>query len=334
MTFHLLFALLGVVGGVWALYYGGNEFVRGASLLATRLRVSPLAVGLTVVAMGTSAPEFFVSFLAALQGHPSIAVGNVVGSNVANVLLILGVASLLAPVMKEAQLFTFDFPWLFFSYLLVFIGVIVYYPSSYGAFARWAGGLLLLSLAAYLTLLYRKSKKEQRLQEELLKAEGLVEDVHERTVSLSRIVVRLFLGLSFLLLGSEALIRGSTWLAREVLHVSERFISLTVIAIGTSLPELVTSIVASTKDENEISLGNIVGSNIFNVMGVLGVSAVLSPLHVSLPEFWYDYGMMCLSSALLVVLLKRRGRVGRPAGAGFLLLYTGYIVLLYFTRFQ
>ncbi|MEM5947762.1 calcium/sodium antiporter [Spirochaetia bacterium 38H-sp] len=316
--------------GIAGLYWGGDFFISGASSLAKRFNISPLIIGLTVVAMGTSAPEFFVSGIAALSGHPTLSLGNVIGSNIANILLILGIVSIFHIISGNRQLIVFDFPWLFFSYILLLIGVIIFASAKASVLNIWLGLPMFCSLIIYLYILYRKAKKEgEAVLQERLEIDA-VDDTSQKSIPI--IFVLIVFGFSMLLAGSNMLINSAIWFAREVFNVSERFISLTVIAFGTSLPELVTSVVAAAKKESDISIGNIVGSNIFNTLGVAGFSAILAPLPVVFPAFWIDFAVMLGASVLLFLFLFLFKRVSIKAGFLFIILYVLYIAYLYNTR--
>ncbi|MFN3261439.1 MAG: calcium/sodium antiporter [Pikeienuella sp.] len=299
--------VLMIVGGFALLVLGGEGLVRGAAALALRAGLSPLLIGLTIVGFGTSTPELLTSVEAALAGSPGIAVGNVVGSNLCNILLILGLAALIRPVTVAGPAFRRDGAALALSALLG-AGVLLM-----GDVGRLAGFALVAALALYLTLAWRGEQAEPELPE---------------TGGLGAPAAAAFVagGLALLMAGAKLLVIGAVDLAAG-LGVSEAVIGVTIVAIGTSLPELVTSLVAAARRQGDIAFGNIVGSNIFNILGILGATALVQPLVPPAEILSFDLWAMLGATAALVV-LGLTGRIGRLAGGAMLVAYLAYLATL------
>ena len=263
--------ILFVLGGLLGLVLGGEYLVRGAVALAQRVGLSPLVIGLTVVGFGTSAPELVTSVQAALLGAPDIALGNVVGSNIANILLILGLAAVIAPVAISGRSFARDGTVMLAASLLCLGTVLL------GQVDRLAGGVALVGLAAYLIYTFRSDRSGAEPMEPL-------PDQAPSWLAL----VWLLGGLLLTILSARFLITGAVALAQAV-GLSEAVIGLTIVAVGTSMPELVTSVIAARRGQSDVALGNVVGSNIFNILGVLGITALIQPVgavsytHLTLP---------------------------------------------------
>ncbi|MCB1473325.1 MAG: calcium/sodium antiporter [Rhodobiaceae bacterium] len=293
-----------IVAGLLLLLAGGEALVRGAVALALRLGVSPLMIGLTVVGFGTSMPELVTSIQAGAVGSPGIAIGNIVGSNIANILLILGIAALLAPIAINRGALLRDGAFMIGSALL-FAGLC--YAGRLGAFA---GVTLLASLAGYLLLLWRqeRSKPASELDTQVSEAVAITRG------SLAYALALTLGGIAVLVLGARLLVFGSIDLARD-LGISETVIGLTVVAIGTSLPELATSVVAAIRKQPDVAFGNIVGSNIFNVLGIAGVLALVTPVDVPAPMLATDIPIMLAVSAALVFVAWTGSRIVRLEGA-------------------
>lgn len=288
--------------------------VRGAVGVARRVGLSPLIIGLTVVAIGTSAPELVTTLTATLEGAPDLALGNVIGSNLANMLLILGVAALIKPVACAPKVIGRD------GTMVLVATVLFVAMAKTGVFVFWDGIVLLAVLALYLGLTYQA---ERRIESESLHAKEVeeVSGVPERAL-----IVTLFLfgGLIGTVLGAELLVDGGVAVA-ESLGVSKTVIGLTLVAIGTSLPELAIVVVASMRGHSDVALGNILGSNIFNLLGITGVVAVVAPLEVSESLLQFDLWLLLFVTALLLPLLLSGGRLSRREGTLLLLLYAGFL---------
>jgi cation:H+ antiporter len=308
--------VLYALGGLILLYLGGESLVRGASALASRMGVSSLAIGLTVVAFGTSAPELVVSVDAALSGANDISVGNVVGSNIANIALILGLASLLRPLHVNAKIVRLDAP------VMTLVTLALVGALANGVASRLEGSLLLIGLGAYVVFTFWEARRESEpvLEEFASAAPDL--QMSGRTSAILVVV-----GLGLLVAGGHLLVNAAVDLA-TAMHVSQATIGLTIVAVGTSLPELAATVVASLRGHGDIAVGNVVGSNIFNVLGVIGATAVIHPLE-SGGIGWIDLGVMVALTGALMVLLYSRLELGRAMG-GFLLasyvLYTSWLL--------
>ena len=309
-----------VLGGFVLLFGGGEWLVRGAVGVARRLKISPLLIGLTIVAFCTSAPELLVSLEAATQGQPDISIGNVVGSNIANVLLILGAASLIWPIKVDRHEIRRDL-WVMLASVSLLAGL-----GMTGQIEGWHGGLMVGLLIAYVwysywTEKYRGAPSAGLHEEEADEFEGA-------TQRLWLALVYLALGLGALIIGSKMLVSGAEEIARSF-GVSEAVIGLTMVALGTSLPELATALIAAARKHSDVAVGAVVGSNIFNVLSILGITALVKPIPFSAQIASFDVWIMIGASALLVPLLMGRGRIGRLSGALFLAGYAGYILYVY-----
>ncbi len=286
--------------------------MRGASSLALRLGLSPLAVGLTVVAFGTSTPELVVSLDAALAAVPDIAVGNVVGSNIANVTLILGAGMLLRPARVVARTVRVDAP------LVLAVSVALVLMLQDGLVSRLEGAVLVASLVAFTGITLQQGRKESPAVKEEYE-EALEHAPHGMLLSLVMVLV----GLGALVLGGSLFLNAAVLIART-LGVSEATIGLTVVAVGTSLPELVTSVVAALRGQGDIAVGNVVGSNIFNVLGILGITSVILPLRPG-GITGATLGVMVGSAAVVAVMAFTGHRISRLEGGALLAGYVAYV---------
>ena len=293
------------VGGLF-LFYGGDFLVKGASSYALRKGVSLLVVGLTVVSMGTSAPELFVSLAAALGGNTAISVGNVIGSNIANVALALGAAALISPVKIRKSTLTFDLPILLASSALLFITVLD------GTVGRIDGGIYIFAFILFLYYCFRSRHT------------NVVDEPQSTLPHKWQDWAFVICGMAGLYFGSDFFVGGAIKLAKMI-GVSDFMIGLSVVALGTSLPEVATSVLASIKQEDDISLGNVIGSNIFNILLVLGAVSLIKPLPCETGALTMDLPVM-LGVALLIWPLGRKLKIGRGGGALFLCIYIAYIV--------
>ena len=329
--------------GLVLLVKGADWFVGGSSGIAQKCKIPPLVIGLTVVAFGTSAPELAVSVTSAIQHSTDIAVGNVVGSNIANIFLILGVSALIKKLPVQKESLKIDLPVLLgASALLIGLGL-------WGNSVQWWDGLILLAVfALYMTLTLVKAKKEigaEKLKIAEAKANGtyIEEETEERKPPKTKVgawflrmqeklwfcIVLAVVGLVMVVGGGTLFVDGAKYIARAA-GVSERIIALTVVAIGTSLPELVTSVMAALKGETDIAVGNIIGSNLFNVLLILGTSSLFYPLAFSVQSNLVD-ALVAFGGALLLFVLSffDKHRLGIPAGIIFLLSFIGYYVYLF-----
>lgn len=309
--------ILAFIAGLLLLLIGAEGLVRGASRLAARFGMSALIIGLTVVAFGTSAPELAVSLKAAVDGQAGIALGNVVGSNVFNVLFILGISALIVPLTVAQQLIRFDIP------LMVGLTLLVLLLVLDGSVGRFDGGLLVIGLVAYLLFLFRQSRRAS--SPEIHAAHG------PNAVPLLRNLAYVVVGLGMLVVGSRWLVDGAVVFAQD-LGVSDQVIGLTIIAAGTSLPEVVTSIVAALRGERDIAVGNVVGSNVFNILGVLGLTGLLAPVGISVPEAMvgFDIPVMIVVALACLPICFTDGVISRWEGGvlfAYYLAYTLYLIL-------
>jgi cation:H+ antiporter len=310
-----------------ALLIGGAEIlVRGASRLAALFGISPLVIGLTVVAFGTSSPELAVSIKAALAGQAGLALGNVIGSNICNVLLILGVAAMIAPLAVAAQLIRFDVP------IMIGISLLTMLFAWDGSFSRIEGILFFLGLTAYTIFLVVQSRKESAaVQDEYAEFGATDKSSHGWLKDIALVVG----GLALLILGSRWLVSSAVVMAQHF-KVSEAVIGLTVVAVGTSLPEIVTSVVASLRGKVDIAVGNVVGSNIFNLLGVLGLAGIIAPdgIAVSPAILGFDMPVMLLAAAACLPIFFTGSRISRLEGALFFGYYCAYTLHLILTAAQ
>ena len=294
------------------LYYGAEGLVSGAASLAKRIGISPLVIGLTIVSIGTSMPELIVSVKAAMNGQSAISIGNVLGSNFFNIGIILGMSALIYPLAVKRQLLKLDVPVMIFTALLFFLVFLDHEISHVEALVFI---LLLLSYISYLLFISKKNKPvEEEEEEEIRQTKHWILDI-------------LFIGVGLLALvyGSDLLVVNATVIAGR-LGMSEAMIGLTIVAAGTSMPELATSVVAAMKKRSDIAIGNVVGSNIFNVLLILGVAGLIQP--ISTPEINYVDGLFLIGISLLLWLFMKAGsRIKRWQGASFIAFYMIYFFI-------
>lgn len=318
--------LLAVIGGFALLVWGADRFVVGAAATARNLGVAPLIIGLTIVGMGTSAPEILVSAMAAWDGNPGLGMGNAIGSNIANIGLILGLTALVVPLQVSSVTLRREFPVLLGIMLIAFVLV------ADGDLSRLDGGLLLLGMGLMLVWLIWLGLNSRGDGVDPL----LAEYTEEIPVGMAMPAALgwLALGLVVLLVSSRVLIWGAVGIA-EAMGVSDLIIGLTLVALGTSLPELAASIMSALKGEHDIALGNVIGSNMFNLLGVLGLPGLIRPSAVEPEMLSRDFSVMAGLTVLLLFFAysyRRRARhVNRIEGSVLLLLYLGYIGLLYWS---
>jgi cation:H+ antiporter len=316
--------VLFIIGLVF-LITGAEWLVRGASGLAAALGISPLVIGLTVVAFGTSAPELAVGVRASLFGQPGetdIALGNVVGSNIANILLILGLASIFAPLIVHKQLLRFD------VWVMLGTSFLLWLMASDGLLSSLEGLMLFLGILLYTGWSIHASRKQEREEAQARSGAEQVEKTQESTNWLNNILL-LISGLTMLIVGSDWLVNGASQVAR-VLGVSELVIGLTIVAVGTSLPEVATTIAATIKGKRDLAVGNAVGSNIFNILLILGATALVSVsgIPVSQQAFTFDLPVMILVSVLCLPIFFTEWAISRWEGALMLGYYVAYLLYL------
>jgi cation:H+ antiporter len=301
--------------GLIVLIVGGDYLVKGSSSIALRLHLSPLVVGLTIVAFGTSAPELLISIQSALKGSPDIAMGNVVGSNICNLALVLGLTAVINPVKVQTNSLRIDWPMTMGASILLFLVV------REGVLGAVEGVIFLIAITIYLVLIIVQSRID--VKSKLREKEN--EDIPDAPKK------QMWKDITFILLGCVALYYGSEWFvssSKELalsLGVEERVVGLTVVALGTSLPEMVTAAVASYKGETDLALGNLMGSNIFNILSILGITAIITPIHVHAVILNKDIIWMLMITLMILPLMIVRREVGRADGIVLLIVYTVYV---------
>lgn len=321
-----------LLAGLVLLALGGEMLVRGAVRVAERFGVSPLVIGLTLVGFGTSTPELAASLQASLAGSPGIAVGNIVGSNIANTLLILGVAALIAPIAVTSRALGRDGA--------VCLAATLALPAAglMGGLDHLAGIVFLVALLAYVALALHQERQGSAEHGAVFDKAEAFRAAHPGSLGppppappaggLLLPLALAFGGLALVVLGGRLLVDGAVTLARA-LEIPEAVIGLTIVAIGTSMPEIVTSIIAALRRQPEIAFGNVIGSNIYNVLGIGGVTAVVAPTPVPAEIMARDAWVMVAASVLLLVVARTWWRIGRPEGTVLLALYLGYLAWLW-----
>ena len=314
----MILAIVAVVVGLAVLVWSADKFVDGAVGIAEYCGMSTLLIGMVIVGFGTSAPELTVSAISASQGNPELALGNAYGSNIANIALILGATALISPILMQRSVIRGDLP------ILIAVSILSIVLVWDGSVVRWNGVLLLVVFA--LVMGYSSWREMRKAN-----AEDSAEESSSEKKSLGKSIFLLVLGLALLVASSRALVWGAVAIARS-LGVSDLLIGLTIVAIGTSLPELASSIAAARKGENDLALGNIIGSNLFNTLAVVGLAATISPMdEIEKAVTYRDMPLMTALTVALIVLGFRRkgdGRLNRIAGAILLAIYAGYLALL------
>ena len=317
----MILAIIAVVIGLAVLVWSADKFVDGAVGVAEFCGMSTLLIGMVIVGFGTSAPELTVSAISASQGNPALALGNAYGSNIANIALILGATALISPILMQRSVIRGDLP------ILIAVSLLSIALVWDGSVVRWNGVLLLVVFALVMAYSILRELKKARVEA----SNSVEEESAGKQTSLGKSIFWLVLGLALLVASSRALVWGAVEIART-LGVSDLLIGLTIVAIGTSLPELASSIAAARKGENDIALGNIIGSNLFNTLAVVGLAATISPMdEIEKAVTYRDMPLMTALTVALIVLGFRRkgdGRLNRIAGAILLAVYIGYLALL------
>ncbi|MBL4803631.1 MAG: calcium/sodium antiporter [Alphaproteobacteria bacterium] len=322
----LLLPLVFMIGGIFLLIKGGDWTIDSAVYIARRFGLSPMVVGFTVLAFGTSMPELIVSILAVLRGSEGIAMGNVIGSNIANILLVIGSAALISTMyIKISKGLIKDLIMMLLSSVLL-MGLMIY-----GDIERISAGIMIALLLAYVFLQYRMALKGEI---EVETPEGIgAEDAEEELTSHPYIF--LFFGLIAVALGAELLVRGASESA-VIIGVPEDVIALTIIAFGTSLPELSTSIISARRGHSDMALGNIVGSNVFNILMIIGVTALVKPItHHSYAEqlLNFDIWVMLATALVFAGLVVGYRKINKPIGITFIAAYVAYTIYIYAINF-
>lgn len=314
MTYLLL------IVGFALLIKGADYFVEGASKIAQSLRVSPLLIGLTIVAFGTSAPEASVSFIAAFEGSSDVAIGNVVGSNIFNITFILGVTALVFPLIVQSETIRKEIPFALLGAvsLLLLISDIQLQSAGSNLITRTEGITLLLFFAVFLYYIFEVARKDRRLTEE--------NPPDVANLSMTKNSLLTIGGLAAIVFGGYLVVENSIQIALS-LGMSETLVGLTIVAVGTSLPELVTSVTAAFKKQAEIALGNIIGSNIFNIFFILGASATIHPLTVD-SKIFSDVWLMIFVTVLVMILSRTKYTISRMEGSVLAIIYIVYVIYI------
>ncbi|MGC1633089.1 MAG: calcium/sodium antiporter [Gelidibacter sp.] len=311
-------SLVWVFLGLILLVVGGEFLVRSSVAMSLKFNISKLVIAMTVVSFSTSAPEFLVSLQAALKGYSDIALGNVIGSNIANIGLVLGITAIISPLAINKDLYKMDW-----SMMMLLSVVLYFFLKSGNVLNRWEGAALMLSLIIFLVILIKRSRNASKADV------GNIDKTLEVTSGF-KIIVWLLIGAVSLYFGSEWLVLGAKEMATSY-GVSERVISVTVVAVGTSVPELAASVIAALKKEHAISLGNLIGSNIFNIASVLGITAMIQPIAVSSAQILSNDMFWMIGFAAIFIpmfLLAKRFEIGRIKG--FILL-GAYLIFIFST---
>lgn len=306
---HMLIELVLLVVGFVMLIKGADIFVEGAAGIAAKFGIPQLVIGLTIVAMGTSAPEAAVSIAAALKGTADITIGNVVGSNIMNILVILGVTSVIVAIAVQASTVRYEIPFVILvSIILLVMGALD------GKIGRVDGAVLWLLFVVYFVYLFLMAKH------------GTAEDEEITDAPVWKLLLFVIIGIVLIVVGADVSVDAASEIAR-VIGLSERFIGLTIVAFGTSLPELCTSVVAAKKGKADLAIGNIVGSNIFNILFVVGTTALIIPVPFN-PAFVIDSTVAIAAAVLLWICVVKNRRLTRPGGVAMLAGYVGYFAYL------
>lgn len=326
----MLLNSIAILAGFILLVWSADRFVLGASGIALNFGVSPLIIGLTIVGFGTSAPEMIVSGVAAYEGTPNLAVGNALGSNITNIALVLGVTALVSPLMVNSKILKREYP------IMFLIMIIVWALLWDGVLSHTDGYILILGMFALMTFITlmgiqeSRHKKNNHTRDEDPLEQDFADEI-PTDMSTAMAFLWLLVGLVILLVSSRLLVWGAVNIAHEY-HVSELVIGLTIVAIGTSLPELAASITSALKDEPEIAIGNIIGSNMFNLLGVLGIPGIMTGAILEPSVLDRDYPVMMVLSVLLFIFaygFRGKGKINRLEGSLLLLCYIAYMVVIY-----
>ncbi len=317
-----------LVVGLILLVVGAEGLIRGASKLAATVGISSLVIGLTVVAFGTSTPELAVSLQSELQGQGDIAVGNVVGSSIFNVLLVLGIAATITPLLVSKQLLRFDLP------IMVGASILTYLFALDGRLVLWEGAILFLGLLLYTVLTIRRSRSESEAIKAEYEAEFGTTPPKTATGILANVLL-IVVGLAALVVGSQWLVDSAVIIA-SALGVNQLVIGLTIVAVGTSAPEIATSVVATLRGDRDIAVGNVVGSNMYNLMAVLGVAAIVSPdgIAISPVALDFDIPFMVLVAVACLPIFFTGNIIARWEGLLFLTYFVVYTLYLFFSSTQ
>lgn len=314
----MIIQVLLLILGFLVLIKGADFLVDGGSALARKFNISELAIGLTVVAFGTSMPELVVNSFAAYQSHSDIVFGNIIGSNIFNLFAILGIAGLISPIVVQSSTVSKEIPFSFFAAFLLFFLSNSFFSEN-NLLSRIDGLILLMFFCFFLFYVFRQ-----------LKSENIKQEINLNQLSDRKIWLYLIFGLAFLIVGGRLVVVNSVKIA-TLLGISQTIIGLTIVAVGTSLPELATSVVAAIKKKNDIAVGNIIGSNIFNIFFILGLSAIIKPVEFNI-KFNFDLVFLGIGTILLFIAMfsGKKKKLDRWEAAVLLLFFIGYTFLLIF----
>ena len=318
----ILLSVIAIIGGFILLVWGADRFVHGAAATARNFGVSPLVIGLTIVGIGTSAPEILISIIAAYEGNPALAVGNALGSNITNIALVLGVTALLSPLLVKSETLRREYPIMFLIMLLALILCVD------GDLSRLDGTILLCGLVIMMLWMVKLGLRKHEIDP--LEAEYEQEIPYLTT---GKALFWLAVGMVLLLVSSRTLVWGAVNIA-QAMGISDLIIGLTIVAIGTSLPELAASVMSALKGEPDIALGNVIGSNMFNLLAVLGLPGLIAPHVLDPAVLSRDFPFMIGFSIALFAMaygFKESGKINRYEGALLLIGYIVYVVVLYFS---
>lgn len=322
MEQNILLSVMAIIIGFGLLVWGAERFVHGAAAIAKNLGVSPLIIGLTIVGIGTSAPEILISIVAASQGNPALAVGNALGSNITNIALVLGITALIVPLTVKSEILRREYPLMFGIMLIALLLVL---DNHLG---QLDGIILITGVFAMTYWMIREAKKQQH--------DPLEQEFEQEIprISTAKALLWLAIGLLLLIVSSRGLVWGSVNIAKAA-GISDLVIGLTIVAVGTSLPELAASIVSALKKEHDIAIGNIIGSNMFNMLVVFGIPGLISPHFIDTDILTRDFPFMIGLTVVLFLMAygfkKKEGRINRLEGSLLLGGYTTYMVVLYYT---
>lgn len=322
LTLNIAYIIIGFI----CLVKGGDFLIEGAVAIAKKVKLSPMVIGLTVIGFGTSAPELLVSAQASLAGSSGIAIGNVLGSNVANIALILGVTSLLCPIPSKTSTVKIDMP--FMS-----IAMTVFMIAAYtGTIERWMGIIMVAMIIGFVSWQVINSRKEAEIENEQIEDDKAI-----KPMPIWKALLFVIISIAVMVWGSNLLVDGASFIAMELgqqfgmtAEAMERIIGLTIVAIGTSLPELFASVIAARKGETDMAIGNIIGSVTFNILCVIGFSSVISPISNSFTGFEIDYCLMFFLGLILWLFLRTKYMLERWEGAVLLTIYILFIVKTFF----
>jgi cation:H+ antiporter len=318
-----LLTIIQLTAGLVLLLFGAEYLVRGAVALARKLKVAPMIIGMTIVAYGTTSPELVVSLQAALDGAPGISVGNVVGSNIANILLILGLSAVIFPIVVQPTSLMRDAA-MCMGAALVFTAL-----ALSGTIERWQGALMIAMLAAFSIFAFAQERRRGKQNDPGDMAEELAEEFKETPKPVWLSLLSVLGGIVAVVTGAKLLVMAAIDIARTV-GVDETVIGLTIVAVGTSLPELATAVVAALRKHSEVAVGNILGAGIYNLFAIMGLVAIVAPVPIPPQIVAFDLWVMIAVTALLLAMLLWRKGLSRPVGAMFLVGFVAYSALQYY----